>query len=176
MLSTVFKSGGSSNYMLEWLTIGCVLIGVLLCDLSGRRRDFALATGVIILAVLPLPLRQMPDPLPQAMLDEQAALVRRIAAAGKPVASEEMTLLMRAGKPVIFEPFMVTELAALGKWDETPLVGMIRSRGFAFMITGDDRAGGTSRRSSAVDAAMRAASPLAERIGALDLWLHLPAR
>jgi len=34
-------------------------------------------------------------------------------------------------KPVIFEPAIATELALLGKWDETPLVEMIRSNGFA---------------------------------------------
>ena len=85
--------------------------------------------------------------------------MRRIAAAEKPVASEDMTLLMRAGKPVIFEPAIVTELASLGRWDEGPLVNMIRSGGFAFMITTENAPGGSFHRTPAVDAAMREAYP-----------------
>ncbi len=99
--------------------------------------------------------------------------MRRIAAAEKPVASENMTLLMRAGKPVIFEPAIVTELASLGRWDQEPLVNMIRSGGFAFMITTEDTPGGSFHRTPAVDAAMREAYPRVERFGP-ELWLHLP--
>jgi hypothetical protein len=51
--------------------------------------------------------------------------VDRIAAAKKPVALEDMTLLMRGGRPVIFEPAIVIELASLGRWDQEPLVNMI---------------------------------------------------
>jgi hypothetical protein len=174
MLVTVFKSGASFNYLLDWLTIGGVLIGVLLCELRDRRLDFALLVALTLAAVAVLPFRQLPDRMPSEMLAEQSALVARIAAADKPVASEDMVLLMRAGKPVIFEPAIVTELAMLGLWDENPLVQMIRAHGFAFMITGDDHPGGTLRRSPAVDAAMREAYPRSERIRELDLWLHLP--
>jgi hypothetical protein len=174
MLITIFKSGSYFNYLLDWLSIGSVLIGVLLCDLAGSRRDFALATGLMVAGVLLMPLQLMPEQVLQGGGDEQLALARRIAAADKPVASEQMTLLMRAGKPVIFEPAIATELAALGQWDETPLIEMIRSRGFAFMITGDDTPGGTDRRSPAVDAAMRATYPRVEHVGDLPLWLHLP--
>jgi hypothetical protein len=85
-----------------------------------------------------------------------------------------MILLMRAGKPVIFEPAIVSELTSVGSWDEQPLVRMIDSRGFAFMITTDDMHGATSRRSPAVDAAMRRAYPRVEQDGP-TLWLHLPA-
>jgi hypothetical protein len=173
MLVTAFKSGGSFNYLLDWLCVGCVLIGVLLSDLVGTGQRFSVVTWLLILGVLILPVRQMPDRFPQAEIDRQAALVQRIAQADKPVASEDMTLLMRAGKPVIFEPAIVTELASLGRWDEGPLVSMIGSGGFAFMITTDNFPGATSRRSPAVDAAMRRAYPRVEQVGP-TLWLHLP--
>jgi len=84
-----------------------------------------------------------------------------------------MTLLIRAGKPVIFEPVIATELASLGRWDQGPLVNMIRSGGFAFMITTEDTPGGSLHRTPAVDAAMRRAYPRVERFGP-ELWLHLP--
>jgi len=52
----------------------------------------------MIIGLLFLPVRQMRC-VPQPELDRQAALVRRIAEAVRPVASENMTLLMRAENP-----------------------------------------------------------------------------
>jgi hypothetical protein len=173
ILFTALKSGAYFNYLLDWLCVGCVLIGVLLCDLVGTGWRFSLVTALLILGLLNLPFREIPEPIPQQALDRQAALVRRIAAAEKPVASEDMTLLMRAGKPVIFEPAIVTELASLGRWDQGPLVNMIRSGGFAFMITTENAPGGSFHRTPAVDAAMREAYPRVEQLGS-DMWLHLP--
>ncbi len=178
MLPTTLKSGSSYNYLLEWLSIGCVLIGMVLVDLarsgapSGRR--FQIVALLLMLSVAALPLRYMPNQATEADLARQAALVARIAAARKPVASEDMTLLMRAGKPVIFEPAIVTELSFKGRWDEAPLVEMIRARGFAFMITTNNAIGGTFRRTPAVDAAMRDAYPRVEQASP-GLWLNLPS-
>jgi hypothetical protein len=165
MLFTALKSGAYFNYLLDWLCVGCVLIGVLLCDLVSTGWRFSLVTALLIPGVLNLPFREIPVPIPQQQLDRQAALVDRIAAVKKPVASEDMTLLMRAGRPVIFEPAIVTELASLGRWDQEPLVNMIRSGGFAFMITTEDTPGGSFHRTPAVDAAMREAYPRVERFG-----------
>jgi hypothetical protein len=173
MLFTALKSGAFFNYLLDWLCVGCVLMGVLLCDLVGTGWRFSLVTALLIPGVLNLPFREIPVRIPQQQLDRQAALVDRIAAAKKPVASEDMTLLMRAGRPVIFEPAIVTELASRGRWDQEPLVNMIRSGGFAFMITTEDTPGGSFHRTPAVDAAMREAYPRVERFGP-ELWLHLP--
>jgi hypothetical protein len=173
MLFTALKSGASFAYLLDWLCVGCVLIGVLLCDLIGTGWRFSLVTALLILGVLNQPFREIPERIPREQLDRQATLVRRIAAAEKPVASEDMTLLMRAGKPVIFEPAIVTELASLGRWDQGPLVNMIRSGGFAFMITTENTPGGSPRRTPAVDAAMREGYPRVEQFGP-GLWLHLP--
>jgi hypothetical protein len=175
MLFTALKSGASFNYLLDWLCVGCVLIGVLLCDLLVTEWRFSLVMALLILAVLNLPFREIPDRIPQEQLDRQAELVRRIAVAEKPVASEDMSLLMRAGKPVIFEPAIVTELTSLKQWDEGPLVDMIRSGGFAFMITTENTPGGSVRRTPAVDAAMRDAYPRVEQFSP-GLWLHLPPR
>lgn len=173
MLLALLRSGGSYNDLVGWLCMGCVLTGVLLCDLLAHRGRFVLLLLVLAVGVGVQPLRQMPDRFVQAELDRQAELVRLIAEATKPVASEEMTLMMRAGKPIVFEPTTVTELAAAGRWDERPLVEMVRSGAFAFMITTGNALGGTERRSAAVDAAMREAYPRVERVGR-GLWLNLP--
>src|SRR5262249_13719662 len=126
----------------------------------------------LLIGVVLQPFRQLPDRASPEELAQQQALVRRIAEATKPVASENMTLLMEAGKPVIFEPAIMTELALLGKWDETPLIAMIRPGGFAVMLTADALPD-SQRRTPAVDAAMRQAYPRVEQAGP-DLWLHFP--
>ena len=173
MLATMLKSGGNYNYLIDFLCVGSVLIGILLCDLLSNLRPFLLVTVMLAVGVAALPLRHMPDRLPLADLDRQAILVSRIRTAEKPVASEELTLMMRAGKPILFEPSIVTELAALGRWDERPLLRMIEHDELAFMITTEDTRGGTDRRSAAVDAAMRAHYPRVEKVGP-ELWFNLP--
>jgi hypothetical protein len=172
LLFTLFKSGSSSSYLLDWLGVGGALIGVWLCDIVEAQLRFAAVAALLILGVLNLPFREISDQFLREQLDPEAALVRCIAAAEKPVASDDMTLLMIAGKPVIFEPAIVTELASLGRWNEGPLVDMIRTGGFAYMITRDDTPGPSPHRTSAVDAAMREAYPRVEQVG--PLWLHLP--
>jgi hypothetical protein len=178
ILITVFKNGSSFNYLVDWLCVGSVLLGVLLHDLIGAgpgpERVLAFIITVLILNVRGLPFRQNAF-ADATMLHEQEVLVDRISAAEKPVASENMSLLMQAGKPILFEPAIVTELAMQGRWDETPLLDKIRSGGFAFMITIDNIEGGSPLRTGAVDAEMRKSYPVVELIHP-DLWLHLPQR
>jgi hypothetical protein len=169
--ATIFKHGSNVNYLIDVFASGCVLIGILLCDCRDSEWLFPSLAVILLAGVLYLPIRTLPDHKDIAGLQ---ALVQRISAAEKPVASEEMTLNLRAGKPVIFEPDMVTVLTSLGRYDETPLVNMIRTQGFAFMITNDNIPGGNGWRSPAVDTAMREAYPRTEQIG--GLWVHLPAK
>lgn len=177
MLVTVFKNGSSFNYLVDWLCVGAVLLGVFPCDLARAgaepRQLMAVVTTLLILGVIGLPFRQGSLGPDSSEAYEQDAFVHRIAAAAKPVASENMSLLMQAGKPVLFEPGIVTELASQGKWDEAPLLHTIRSGGFAFMITIDNTEGGSPVRTASVDAAMRISYPLVEQVGP-DLWVHVP--
>jgi hypothetical protein len=100
-------------------------------------------------------------------------LIREVAAADAPVASENIGLLMRAGKTMMFEPAGVTDLAMQGRWNETPLVDMIKGRRFAFMVTTDDIRGAGDRRTVAVDQAMREAYPIVEQ-PMKNLWVRYP--
>jgi hypothetical protein len=177
MLVAIFKSGSSYNYLLDWEIVGCALVGVMLVDLSNSSSQsgwvYPLALTLISASVVVQPVPRLARGLGPDQLATQAAVVRRIAAATKPVASENMTLVMRAGKQVPFEPAIVTSLAQSGVWNEEPLLQMIRSRGFAFILTLDNDHGGGAFRTPAVDAAMREAYPQVEHVGH-DEWLHLP--
>jgi hypothetical protein len=175
----ITKEGSNFNYLLDLLAAGCTLLGVTLVDL-WRRTDGGVwafsATAAVLIATIGLqPVRQLQWTERPDRRAPQAALVRRIAAADKPVASEDLVLLMRAGKPVIFEPAIVTELTETGQWDEAPLVRMIRSGAFAFVVTRDNDLGGNRFRTPVVDAAMRAVYPRVDKVTP-TLWLHLPTR
>ena len=173
MLATIFKSGGTINYFLDWLCIGSALIGVFVQEIMGKARSAPIVLATLCAAVLVSPVRFVPDHPSTSDRVAQNALVQQIRVAAKPVASEDMVLLMRAGKSVIYEPAIVTELAALGRWDEQPLVNMIASGGFAFMLTEDDEPDATPRRSPAVNEAMHDAYPVVEQVSP-RLWMHRP--
>ena len=177
LLPTSFKSGGSFNYLLEWLSSGGVLLGILLIHLARteawRGWAYPAVLAVMVLTTAIQPFQAVPYLTDAALLARQKALVDRIARAGKPVASDDMVLLMRAGKTVYFEPSIVTELASVGRWDEAKLVEMIRSGGFAFIIVNDETVGATPHRTAAMDTAMREAYPRVEYAGP-RLWLNLP--
>ena len=53
---------------------------------------------------------------------ELAQLSAEIASADKPVISDDMVLLIRSGREVLWEPAIFAELASTGDWDERPFV------------------------------------------------------
>ena len=169
------KEGANVNYFIEFLASGCVLAGLAGLDLIRRREWRWLNYQLAILTIAPLlsPFRTMPAFAASQDTAAQWALVTRVRQAQAPVISEDMTLLMRAGVPVVYEPAIITHLANVGRWDERPLLELIARRAFAFMITADDRFTPVSLRSPAVDAAMRAAYPRVEQ-AAPGLWLNRP--
>lgn len=169
------KSGANFNYLNSLYVAGCVVFGVAVVDLVCISRRTALAGSVLTLVVAgwvaQLPLRRLQAYLDTQAPAEQAALVARIAVAAKPVASDDVTLTLRAGKPILFEPAIVTELAATGRWDETPLVQLIEADGLAFVIT-DHETLDDERRSPRIAAALNARFPRAEQVTPRH-WLHL---
>ena len=177
MLWSIGRDGSSVNYTIEWLGAGLVLMGITGCALMtlGRPIQATLVLGTIGFGTLLQPLRVYPEFKAAQEADRPAVerVVRLIAAAAKPVSSENMTLIMQASQRVWYEPAIVTELVKNDQWDERPLVAMIEARGFAFMLTKDDRYGPNSIRTPAVDAAMRRAYPRVERL-AQRLWINLP--
>ncbi|HLZ77907.1 MAG TPA: hypothetical protein VKQ09_01100, partial [Sphingomonas sp.] len=56
-----------------------------------------------------------------------------------PIISEEMVLLLRQHRPVLWEPAIFRELAYAGRWNEQILVDKIRRHEIAAIITEGDR-------------------------------------
>jgi hypothetical protein len=98
------------------------------------------------------------DPEFRREYTELMAMTKR---ATKPVLSEDMVLLMQAGKEVPWEPAIISELSSKGLFDERKVVGMIETHALAFAVAtgkpGD--ALFDKRYSPAVSAALAKAYP-----------------
>lgn len=178
MLATLGKSGAKLNYMIDWMCIWSVFIGVLVTSVLGwllaaaptSLRDKRMVVAMLVPIALLAQVNVMPtardyygeDPEQRRQL---ADLVARLGTIAGPVLSDDMVLLLRAAKPVPWEPAIFAELASTGRWDERLIIDMINARTFAWIIT-RGRAGDEmydSRFTPAVDRAIREAYPRTEQ-------------
>jgi len=178
MLVTVGKSGATINYFIEWMCAWSVLIGVfitpLLAGCTERPLPAVCVMAALLLQVAVLPVRPAPARVTPPAVPELRALVDQVRTASGPVISDDMILLMRAGRSVPWEPAIFAELAATGVWDQAPFMAMIKQHKFAFVITtghpGEQLY--DSRYTSEVSAAINAAYPRTEQHG--RTVVHLP--
>jgi hypothetical protein len=134
MAPTVFKTGSSNNYLLDLLTSGAVLIGVLLCEWLRQPLLFAATSVFLALATANLPMRHYHQEQFDAWMRGAQPVIDSIRAADKPVTSDNMVLVMRAGKTLVYEPAIAEQLIATKQWDPSALLQMIRDHGFAFVL------------------------------------------
>ena len=140
-LTTLAKAGAAQNYMIEpW--VGTVLLaGVALARLTTAMPRMAESWPALLLPAafaasfaggeltrLPLPIRD-----PAAAVDF-AELDRLVRDSPGPVLSENMSVLVMNGKPVVAEPFALLLLQRKGLWDPQPLVDDCRARRFTLVI------------------------------------------
>ena len=94
--------------------------------------------------------------------------------ARRPVISDDMVLVKRAGRHVVWEPAIFAELASKGLWDERPFIARVRRGEFAFFVTRGDRGLPLfdRRYTPAVSDAMDAAYPVRRQVA--GYVLHLP--
>jgi hypothetical protein len=147
----VGKAGAAYNYFLEWNLSGCLLAALLVVwwfGVPGLPRTGAAARALLATVLLCLgivaPLRLM-ETLPlrpehRTALAETRQQLRsvldQIRDARGPVLTDDLTLLYLAGKDAYIDPFLLTTMARVGTWDQTPLVEKIRNGGFA-LVTGE---------------------------------------
>lgn len=185
MMLTIAKIGSNINYILETLCVVAILVGIGIKDAAvvvtqgAQSRDVAeriMAVGLpLLLAVQAL---AVPAPLGTELsgrkLAEMQQIVEMIRSSTRPVISDDMVLIKRAGRDVVWEPSIFSELASKGKWDEKPFVHRIRSGGIGFFITVGHRGQQPfdSRYNPAVADAMDAAYPIQKTMA--GYILHLP--
>lgn len=184
----IAKSGSNVNYLIEWLFVVAVLAGVGLGDaarLALGEADDAPKDVRLMLGVIGVPLALAaqawlikPERFDvywnKSRVPQLEALSARVKATDKPIISDDMVMLLRSGKDVVWEPAIFAELASKGVWDEAPFVERVRRCEFAMFITVGKRGQRLfdSRYNPAVADAMDAAYPIKE--SAAGYTLHLP--
>lgn len=182
MLLGMAKSGSNYNYLIEWLSAVAIFaalalrkaVSAVMGETSAYRPLMLLALAGLVAQDWYLPFRQDTREMLAGRAALRAPIVERIARSPKPVISDEMTLLIRAGQDVRWEPAIAAELAHSGLYDEASFVRMIRAHRFGFFVTEGDYGNKIfkQRYNPAVAAAMRAAYPREERLG--RFVLHYP--
>ena len=187
MTLTIAKSGSNANYMIEWMAVLAILLGVVTRDaadtLFGKlpppdKDLFARAVFVPMLfglqALIFFPIVDDAEHRAPSRIAELKTLEAMVRAAPRPVISDDMVLLLRAGVPVQWEPAIFAELASTGTWDERPFVDLVKAGQFAFFITARQRGDRLfdSRYNPAVADAMDAAYPVKRKIAGYTI--HLP--
>lgn len=185
MLLMLAKSGASFNYLIEWMCLLAMFAGVTLAEVLAAalaRPGFApdllsvlipAAVAVQVLATIDV----VDEDFTRRVREAPAAaqVVAMIRATPRPVISDDMVALLRAGKPVLWEPTIFTDLTAEGRWDEQPLLARIRARQFGFFVTyvGSCDLASDKRYSPAVRRAVAAGYPVARRLA--GYCVHMPA-
>ena len=182
MLLTVVKSGSSINYFIEWCFATAIFCAIGLQEQPPATVGSIKARSVIAVSI-PLGLLLQATITSGEAFDmdingrrarELTVLSRQVAAADKPVISDDMVLLIRSGREVLWEPAIFAELASTGAWDERQFVDRIRNGEFAFFVTagrrGDEHF--DERYNPAVADAIDAAYPVKQEIAGLTV--HRP--
>lgn len=193
MLATIGKSGASNNYLIEGMCVWSVLIGVCIAYAVQPVFEYCTATAaaprqaahtlfaISVGAILAVQMTILPTSTPEyhnltpSYVAAMDTLASRIANTQKPVLSDDMVLLLRAGKDVQWEPAIFAELASEGTWDERLIVNQIDAHRFGMIIT--TGVAGTplfdSRFTPAVRNAITSAYPRTQTIA--RRIIHLPA-
>ena len=109
--------------------------------------------------------RQIPGPEQSQVAQRVLEKIERMPG---PVWSEDMTLAMIAGKDVIAEPAIVTELSYQGVWDQEPFLDWIRERKFDAVII--NSAWWPRRYTPEMKAAVMSYYPVVETIGRYKIY------
>jgi hypothetical protein len=172
MLGLIAKSGANVNYMIDWFVVTAVFAGLgIAAVVAGAVR---VPGGMPVVALLLLAQLLI---APNASFDpreldgrarDAARLTAIVAHAPGPVISDDMVVLIRAGKRVSWEPSIFAELASVGRYDDRPIIAMIHRGAFGVFVTEGWRGNPDfdSRYNPAVIAAIEQAYPRAEQIGA----------
>jgi hypothetical protein len=189
MLVLIAKSGSAANYTIEWLYVLAIFVGLAMTDAGalaagGPGREGGDLRSVIAVIGVPAAIAahswsaqvtSMAGMANPARAQAERALSKIIAASDKPVISDEMVLVIRSGKPVVWEPAIFAELASKDVWDEKPFVAKILNHDFSMFITVGTRGSRLfdSRYNPAVADAMDRAYPRLETMAGYTV--HFPA-
>lgn len=144
--ATIGKIGSNANYLLELLAALSLTAAIWAAFLRERQPWVLLRAGLLGLLVyqavlmLDMTLTRFPGEMPTRLTQsiEMAELEQLVARAEGPVlADEQMGMVTLTGKRLMLQPFEMTQLAAAGVWDQTPLLEAIKAGEYDLIIQYD---------------------------------------
>jgi hypothetical protein len=135
---TIGKVGSNVNYLIELGAGVSLSVGALLAWQRPRRGVHA---AIALLLALDLALVVLASPYRTVthvrlkQREEARHLLDIVHRAPGPVlADEDMGLLPLDGRPILFQPFEMTQLARAGRWDQQAFIGEIERQAFAAIL------------------------------------------
>lgn len=152
---SVAKAGSACNYLLEFHAACALFAGLAAGRLANLANDGALPfrrplVAAAVAAFLAMALHAadfvsigsraslfQPGP-PDAQSDVLRIVQLAVQETDGDVLCEEPIYAILAGKPVLYQPFIMSQLAREGKWDETPFVDDLLRARFGIVVTTQD--------------------------------------
>ena len=135
------KSGSDTNHLLEPLTALAFLIANAwpakipgLSDDWARRLAPVALVSVAAIALFNYGIDQKSRAWIEPAESRVAGVVKRLAKLRGPVISDDATLLQQLQRPLLLRPFVMTQLAYAGNWDETPIVELLENQEIALVV------------------------------------------
>ena len=138
------RIGVNYGLLLDLFPPLCLVVGVAAAELGGqpgawRRWLGAVVSGLVLVqAVLPnspatwYSANRMPAP---ERARQMAAVAGIVAQAPGQILSEDLHLLLRASKPIVYDdPFMMAQTAQRGLWDERRFVADLEAQHFSLVL------------------------------------------
>jgi hypothetical protein len=155
-LGALAKAGSAENYLIEPLAALVLFLGAALVSLTPCPREpgmnggrFYLRGAGVMGALIALLLfgqfqgsradifLSWPGPSLEALVKGRQ-IVRTIEERPGDVLCEDPIYALQAGRPVLFQNFIMTQLAAEGRWDDSAIVERIRRREFVLIQAHSD--------------------------------------
>lgn len=143
---TIGKIGSNVNYLLELCAAVSLAVGVVIAWSHLHLSFYSLRAALLILLAFGL-VKMMHTTLKdytgdlrarRAAMRELSELEAQIAETPGPILADEyMGMLTLQGRPLVIQPFEVTQLAWAGKWDQTPLLESINQKEYSSIIIYD---------------------------------------
>lgn len=149
---TIGKVGAAGNYILEAHAALGIFFGLSLSKIMGKIRtgmEPRLNIILLIIAALLINMHSLwlfrmqrilfsrPNP-GKAAYAKCNMLIKIVSERPDPILCEQPIFLLLVKKNVMFQPFIMSELAREGKWDQTRFVNDLNNKRFSLIITGQD--------------------------------------
>jgi hypothetical protein len=145
-LMALAKSGSSFNYLVEWMEVWSIPIGLVISwktapiFVATAHATSRYAAAFVALALLGVQFAIIPNTWNPILTDrplqhDWAELAQLLRSTPLPILSDDMVLLREAGHQVVWEPAIFAELASDGQWDEQLIIRLIDAKAFGLIVT-----------------------------------------